>query len=180
MNGEALMGILAGAAAAMTPQVQHKGGASVVPATVSKAPLPRFPYLRWPADMMPKGAPVEQALGHFRFWDGTALQDVEGRTYLTMLVRRGGGEVDGGLIRRRFETDLTRMGAVRVATGPVPASALATINDADRTALRPGLSHADTDPGQTWIVRRRDRQIWVQFAVGADQASIAVVATWPD
>ena len=168
--------------AAVTPQTR----ASVPPASppaaaVSTAPLGRFPFLRWPAAFVPRAAPVDQPLGHFRFWDGTSLQDVEGRTFLVTLVRRDDrGAFDEDLLRRKVEGDLTRMGGVRIAAGRVPASVIATINDADRQALLPGLGDIGNSPVQTWIVRRRDRQIWVQYAGSPAQASIAVVATLPD
>ena len=168
------IGLLAAAAAAMAPVPQQYADPASPSLAVSRAPLPRFPYLRWPAAYGPQQPPVEQAVGHFRFWDGKALQDVEGRTWLATLVRHGGfrGEVFGQAI----EADLTRLGGIRIAAGRVPAALVDTINDADKQALRPGLGDVANSNVQTWIIRRANRQIWVQVGIEADRAAIAVVA----
>lgn len=180
MHGGIPITLLATAVAALAPQPQATAKPPLPAPAVSTAHLPRFPYLRWPGEFVPRNSPVEQTLGHFRFWDGNALQDVEGRTYLVTLVRRDRGRpFDEPLIRRTIEDDLARMGAVRIVSGRIPPSAIATINDADKQALLPGLGDF-RDPVQTWIIRRPDRQIWVQFTGNPSQTSIAVVATLPD
>lgn len=150
-------------------------GAKQTARAASKAPLARFPYLRWSADFVPKDAPAVAAVGHFRFWDGTALQDVEGRSYLATLVPRKDGKRDVAVLLQRMEADLGRMGATRLASDRVPASAIATINAADKVALRAGLGDIENDPVQTWTLRRGRRQVWFQFTGNSAQASIAVV-----
>ncbi len=135
-----------------------------------------FPYLRWPVDLAPKQTPVAAKLGHFRFWDGTALQDVEGRSYITTLVSgHSGGQLDDRVFRQAMEKELTRMGAVRIASGHVPAAAIATINDADRKSLASGLGDVANDSVDTWTLRRPHRQVWFQYSAHSGQASVAVV-----
>ena len=155
--------------------------ASPAQVPVTHAPMPRFPYLRWPAEVVPRAKPVERAVGHFRFWDGTALQDVEGRAFLVTLVRRDRNRAfDEDRIHRTVDADLTRMGGVRIAAGRVPHAVLDTINAGDRLALAPGLGDVRNSSAETWMIRRTNRQIWVQYTGNAAQISIAVVATRPD
>ena len=181
MQGRLVMIILIAATTAMTPQPQNGGGTPSAAAPISVAPLPRWPFLRWPDEVVPQNTPVDQGFGHFRFWDGKALQDVEGRTFMVTLVRRDGhGEFNEYLMRRTVESDLARMGGVRIAAGRVPRAVIDTINDTDRQALLPGLGDIWNSPVQTWIIRRPNRQIWVQYTDTSAEASIAVVETRPD
>ncbi|WP_375398563.1 hypothetical protein [uncultured Sphingomonas sp.] len=176
MYGRIRMIVLA--AAAIAPLLQS-AASPARPASAAGIPrLSRFPYLRWPASVVPRNPPVVQAKGHFRFWDGTSLQDVEGRTYLATLVGRDGRRTfDEPLLRRKVEADLLRMGATRLASGRVPASLIDTINDADKQALLPGLGEIRSDPVETWTIRGRNRQIWFHYTGNPAQASIAVVET---
>lgn len=134
-----------------------------------------FPYLRWPASLAPQGGPTEQATGHFRFWDGSALQDVEGRTMLVALAPAGAAAFDGAALHAAWDRRLTALGAKRIATGLIPPATLATINDADKTALAPGLGDAGHTPVSVWTLRRPGRQVWFQYGVGDARANLAVV-----
>lgn len=164
--------IVAAALAALSATASAPARAPARPGHAARA---GFPYLSWPAAVAPKDPPVRQPVGHFRFWDGSALQDVEGRTLLATLVLAGGGAVDGAALRAAWERRLTALGARRIASGIVPASAVATINADDRKALAPGLGDVERTPVDVWTLRRPGRQVWFQYGVGDAQASLAVV-----
>ncbi len=122
-----------------------------------------------------------QGFGHFLFWTGTQLRNVEGRTFLVTLVRRDDhGTFNEYLIRRTVENDLARMGAVRVAAGRIPSRVLATMSDVDEQSLGAGLGDAWNDPVQTWRVRRPTGDLWVQYTDNSAEASPAVVEARPD
>lgn len=185
----AAAGVAAVALAATVPvSAQTAGRASPRHATpghspgdtlpISTVPLGPFPYFRWPAEFVPQNTAVDESVGHFLFWTGQDLREVEGRTYLVTLVAADDrGTFNEYLIRKTIEGNLVRLGGVRVAAGRLPSRVIGTISDVDKQSLGAGLGDIWNDPVQTWRIRRADRDIWVHYTDDSARASLAVVET---
>ena len=175
--------LLSVALAAAPPAVARaQDGASrmgVTAAPMTTAPLAPFPYLSWPSEFAPQNTPVVRSLGHFPFWTGKALHDVEGQTFLVTLVSAGGGDFNEYLIKKVIQTQLTGAGAVRITASRVPSQVLQSIPEVDRQSLEAGMGDPYNSPVETWLIRRPDREIWIQYNDNSAQASLAVVETSP-
>ena len=145
---------------------------------VTTGPLRPFPFVEWPAEFTPQNTPVEQEVGHFLFWDGSGLQDVEGRTFLVTLIHSGSsGEFNAYLMRKTVHAQLAEAGAVRIAAGKIPRPVIEAIPEVDRQSLLPGLGDVWNDPVETWVIKRPHHLIWLHYTENSAEASLAVVAS---
>lgn len=141
-------------------------------------PSSDFPYVQWPHEFTPQNTPVDQGFGHFLFWDGKTLQNVEGRTFLVTLVRRDDqGSFNEYLIRRTVEGQVARMGGLKVASGRIPSRVIGDMSSVDKQSLGAGLGDIYNDPVQVWRIHRADHDIWVQYTDNSAEASLAIVET---
>jgi OOP family OmpA-OmpF porin len=135
-----------------------------------------FPYVHWPREFLPQNTPVNQGFGHFLFWDGKALQNVEGQTFLvTLVAAEGQSTFNEYLIRKTIEEEVGKMGGFKVAVGRIPLSVISEMTDVDKQSLSAGLGDIYNDPVQVWRIPLPKRDIWVQYTDNSAQASIAIV-----
>ena len=168
--------LLLGAMASAQPRPMPPGPAPQ--AAVTNAPLEPFPFLTWPADFKPQNQPVLRGLGHFQFWTGSSLHDVEGRTFLVTLIGAG-NDFNEYLIKKTVQGHLAKSGATKITASRIPRAVIESIPLTDRQSIGAGLGDPYNDPVETWLIQRPDRQIWVQYTDNSAQASLAVVETSP-
>lgn len=147
---------------------------------VTNVQLGAFPYFAWPAQDKPQNPPVDREEGHFLFWTGASLRDVAGKTHLvTVISGEDHVEFDQYATRKSFETAFRKAGAVKIASARLTQRVLDAIPTADRQDLTAGLGDPYDDQVETWLIRRTDRQIWINFTSNTAEASLAVVETPP-
>lgn len=135
-----------------------------------------FPYIHWPGGFMPQNTPVDEDFGHFLFWDGKALQNIEGQTFLvTLVAAEGQSNFNEYLIRKTIEQEIGKMGGLKVAGGRIPPSAISEMTTVDKQSLSAGLGDIYNDSVQVWRVHLPKREIWIQYTDNSAQASIAIV-----
>ena len=146
---------------------------------VSDAPLGRFPYFALPDGYQPLNPPETRAFGHFPFWTGTALHDVEGRVFLSLIGPREGKTYASYELRKNIEAVLTQAGGRKIADGRIPGSVTETLPEDIRVGMYEGLGNVYGAPVQTWVIRRPDRQIWVHFVPDSNGAAWTILETNP-
>ncbi|WCS23842.1 OmpA family protein [Methylobacterium sp. NMS14P] len=146
---------------------------------VSEAPLGRFPYFALPDGYQPLNPPETREFGHFLFWTGTALHEVEGRVFLSLIGPRDGKTFSAYELRKNVEAVLTQAGGRKIADGQIPASVTETLPEDIRVGMYEGLGNVYGAPAQTWVIRRPDRQIWVHFVPDSNGAAWTILETRP-
>ncbi|XYD11392.1 OmpA family protein [Methylobacterium sp. NMS12] len=146
---------------------------------VSEAPLGRFPYFALPDGYQPLNLPETREFGHFLFWTGTALHEVEGRVFLSLIGPRDGKTFSAYELRKNVEAVLTQAGGRKIADGRIPASVTETLPEDIRVGMYEGLGNVYGAPAQTWVIRRPDRQIWVHFVPDSNGAAWTILETRP-
>lgn len=146
---------------------------------VSDAPLGRFPYFALPDGYQPLNPPETREFGHFPFWTGTALHDVEGRVFLSLIGPREGKTYASYELRKNIEAVLTQAGGRKIADGRIPDAVTETLPEDIRVGMYEGLGNVYGAPVQTWVIRRPDRQIWVHFVPDSNGAAWTILETKP-
>lgn len=97
-----------------------------------------------------------------RAWTGKAPHDVERQTFLVTLVSAGGGDSNEYLIKKAMQKQFAKAGGVRVTASRIPSKVLQSIPDVGCESLGAGMGDAYNSPVETWLIRRPDREIWIQ------------------
>lgn len=139
--------------------------------------LKEFPFFTWPEEFKPQNTPINQEIGHFFFWDGQKLNEVEGRTFLVTLMRADGGVFNEYLIKKTIHEQLKSEGAVLLTSSKIPSAIISTISEVDREGIGQGLGDVYNDPVETWIIKRARYTIWIHYTDNSAEASLAVVAS---
>ncbi|WP_251982363.1 OmpA family protein [Methylobacterium sp. B1] len=146
---------------------------------VSNAPLGGFPYFALPDGYQPLNPPETRAFGHFLFWTGTALHEVEGKVFLSIIGTKDGKTYASYELKKNIEAVLTQAGGLKIADSRIPASLTETLPEDIRIGMYEGLGNVYNEPAQTWVIRRPDRQIWVHFVPGSNNAAWTILETKP-
>ncbi len=146
---------------------------------VSNAPLGGFPYFALPDGYQPLNPPETRAFGHFLFWTGTALHEVEGKVFLSLIGTKDGKTYASYELKKNIEAVLTQAGGRKIADSRIPASLTETLPEDIRIGMYEGLGNVYNEPVQTWVIRRPDRQIWVHFVPGSNNAAWTILETKP-
>ncbi|MCX4195734.1 OmpA family protein [Methylobacterium organophilum] len=146
---------------------------------VSDAPLGRFPYFALPDGYQPVNPPETREFGHFLFWTGAALREVEGKVFLSLIGPRDGKTYSAYELRKNIEAVLTQAGGRKIADGRIPGSVTETLPEDIRVGMYEGLGNVYGAPMQTWVIRRPDRQIWVHFVPDSNGAAWTILETKP-
>lgn len=146
---------------------------------VSDAPLGRFPYFALPDGYQPVNPPETREFGHFLFWTGAALREVEGKVFLSLIGPKDGKTYASYELRKNIEAVLTQAGGRKIADGRIPGSVTETLPEDIRVGMYEGLGNVYGAPVQTWVIRRPDRQIWVHFVPDSNGAAWTILETKP-
>lgn len=155
-----------------TPATDATFDLSTVP--VSAANMGSFPYLsRLPGYHVGYDSDsVDYEFDRLYVYDGQHMLPVEGhvlrREYRSVNNKKETSEL---MIERNYENLVKSMGGVKVWAGKIPDEAVATIRD-DYNKYK-GLS-TDT-PTDTYLIRQKDKEVWVQLLPGSDRYTLNVV-----
>ncbi|MCW6513226.1 hypothetical protein [Lichenifustis flavocetrariae] len=117
---------------------------------LSNAPLGKFPFFGLPPDYVPQNTTKAPQFGHFLFWTGKALKDVEGETFMvTIVAKPDGKEFSSYVLKKNMEALFQQAGAVKISDGKIPDDALKTIPDDVRGDLIMGLGDVWNNPAET-------------------------------
>lgn len=155
------------------------GGVPLDDIPVSTVPLGGFPYFALPAGYQPMNPPETREFGHFPFWTGTALHDVEGKVFLSLISAKDGKTYSSYELKKNIEAVLTQAGARKLTDGRIPDTVTDTLPEDVKIGMYDGLGNVYAEPTQTWVIRRPDRQIWVHFVPGSSSASWTILETKP-
>ena len=146
---------------------------------VSDAPLGRFPYFALPDGYQPVNPPETRDFGHFLFWTGAGLHEVEGKVFLSLIGPRDGKTYSAYELKKNIEAVLTQAGGRKIADGRIPDPVTETLPEDIRVGMYEGLGNVYSAPVQTWVIRRPDRQIWVHFVPDSNSAAWTILETKP-
>ena len=146
---------------------------------VSTMPLGGFPYFALPAGYQPVNPPETREFGHFPFWTGTALHDVDGKVFLSLIGAKDGETYSSYEFKKNIEAVLTQAGARKLTDSQMPTSVTDTLPEEVKMGMYEGLGNVYSERTQTWVIRRPDRQIWVHFVPGSNNASWTILETKP-
>lgn len=164
-------------AAAPPPAPAPDTGFDLAAYPVSTVTLGPFPHIA-----LPDGYRADEAqtveLDSAPMWTGEEFQWIEGRVHQSAIFAGPDHafsqlEIDG-YIRNALE----RIGAAQVARFeriPVHEAAAHGLTDALRTKYRAGLGHFYAAPGETWLARRADGDLWVFFTT-SDRSAHWIIA----
>ena len=144
---------------------------------VSNAPLGKFPFFGLPPKYAPQNTPKAPGFGHFLFWTGKALKDVEGQTYMVTIITPDSGDFNTYDLKKNMLSLFQQAGGVKIAEGKIPQAVLDAIPETTRQELLMGLGDIWNNPVETWVVRRPHDAIWIHYTTNTAQASLAVVQT---
>ena len=118
---------------------------------VSTVPLGGFPYFALPAGYQPVNPPESREFGHFPFWTGTALHDVDGKVFLSLIGAKDGKTYSSYELKKNIEAVLTQAGGRKLTDSQMPTSVIDTLPEEVKMGMYEGLgnvySERDADMG---------------------------------
>lgn len=123
---------------------------------------PTFPYLEPPAHYDDGNRPRQRDFDAYPFWNGTAFENVEGKTYVASIKAKE-GQHSMYEVRRNLEAMMAEAGGTKVFDGRIPKDAADSITFEQKSPYSDGTSFgwADYDA----LIYRVDlpdgRQVWV-------------------
>ncbi|WP_294390577.1 OmpA family protein [uncultured Sphingomonas sp.] len=146
---------------------------------ISNAPLGKFPYFGLPAGYMARNTQQLHDFGHFLFWTGKNLQNVEGQVYMAEIVNHDENKFSSYELTKNMEALFQQAGAVKVAQSKIPKEQMDAIPEATKGELLTGFGDPWNDPVETWVIRRPHDAIWIHYSTNTSQAGMTVVQTKP-
>jgi outer membrane protein OmpA-like peptidoglycan-associated protein len=146
--------------------------------SISAAPLGDFPYFGFPVGYKPQSKPVVKDFDRFSFWVGDHFEWMEGKIWNSMLSTEQGKRFSDYEITKNLETLFTAAGGVKVFEGSVPQDVVDSLDKQYR------LDHLDElgglgDSAKIYLLRRADRNIWVQLTTNNVFGSWVIAETAP-
>lgn len=147
---------------------------------LSEVALGDFPFVGLPAGYAPINRPYDRTFARFPYWLGTGHHWVEGRTWSTAIGvdRNDRTKTFSSLeLRRNLDGVVQAAGGRVVFEGDAPPRAF--YHDSPWKREIGGGFHSVVNsisgkPLVVYVIRQRDRQIWIQYADAAPHASLVV------
>ncbi|HRN60929.1 MAG TPA: OmpA family protein [Luteimonas sp.] len=149
-------------------------------APVSDAALGDFPYFSLPAGYHHPNRPLPvRDFDRVAVWTGDRLEWVEGRVFESLVHadRKAGKGFSRVEVLRNIDHQVAEAGGVKVAESRVPKETIKAWDDGQ--AWSPGRGDVYNSPAATWLVRRADRNIWVNFVSNNSSGSWMVIESAP-
>jgi len=146
---------------------------------ISTVPLGSFPYFSLPDGYKPMNPPETRDFGHFPFWTGTELHDVEGKLFMSFIDAKDGKTYSDYELKKNIEAVLKQAGGQQLTDSKIPSDVTDKLPEDVTVGMNTGLGDVYNDPTETWVIRRPDRQIWVHFVAGRNSASWTILETKP-
>lgn len=150
---------------------------------VSDVALGDFPYLRLPRGYVYQG---EEASDYERipFWTGDRIEWVEGRLFGGRIIGdKAQGKTYAPLeYQRNMQAAIRQAGGHSIAQGRIPDEFQDAVMEADPellSRLYSAMGNTFSQPVETFVIRRPDRDIWIQVGGYANGGNLRVVETVP-
>lgn len=166
-------------AAAAKGDAAPSTGFDISSVAVSGAPLGAFPYFSLPDGYEPVNKPQTQDFGHFLFWTGKELHDVEGKVYFSEIGAADGKNYSEYELKKNIEAVVRGAGGVLLTESKIPFELRDQIPREIRVGMPEALGDIYNNPVSTWVIRRDDRQIWVHFTSTTAGANWTILETKP-
>src|SRR5690606_6127380 len=165
------------------PASPEDAGFDIRSAPVSDVALGDFPYLRLPAGYVYQG---EDASDDERipFWTGDRIEWVEGRLFGGRIIgdKAQGKEFSLLEYQRNMQAAIRQAGGHGIAQGRIPTEFHEAVEEADpglEARLYSAMGNTFGEPVETFVIRRADRDIWIQVGGYANGGNLRVVETGP-
>jgi hypothetical protein len=165
-NTDSISGVAANTKSA-PPSIEKGFDINSIP--VSGKDLAPFPYFNLPEGYQSRANEKAKDVDRFPFWVGDHFEWIVGKTYSNYIKAKEGKEFSGYEVTKSLDTELTGMGAVRIFNGIIPADSSywldqhfngLAVNYVD------GLGDIYNDPTATYVIHRKDKNIWIHLCVG--------------
>ncbi|WP_420137253.1 OmpA family protein [Sphingomonas sp.] len=171
------------APAAPAPQVTPPaGGFAIDKIPVSTAPLGAFPYIGLPDGYAwgeHGGEGETRDFDHFPFWTGSALHDVEGKLFMSTITSKTGKTYSAFELQKNLDTVIAAAGGVKITNSKIPRAITETLSEDVTVGKNSCLGDVYNVPAQVSVIRRPDREIWINYVPDSYSASMCIVETKP-
>lgn len=140
---------------------------------VSDKPLGAFPYFELPEGYYNynKNKIVDYDVAYF--WVGDHFEKPEGKIFYDYIRAKEGKSYSDLELTRNLDAVITGVGGVKISEAKVPQdSAYNNIPQNNRLKYSNGYGFLGYEPTSTYLIRRADKNIWIQFTSSDDGASI--------
>jgi OmpA-OmpF porin, OOP family len=161
------------------PSEGQSAGFDISTVPVSTSPLGQFPFFSLPAGYKESGREKTLDFGHFPFWTGTGLNDVEGKVYMSRISTERDKTFSLYELKRNLDAVIRQAGGVQVVEGKIPKDVRDELPDEVRVGMVTGLGDIYNNPVTVWAIRRPDREIWVHFTGNSASAAWTIVESQP-
>ena len=166
-----------------TPASAGDAGFDVRTVPLSDVALGDFPYLRLPDGYVYQD---EEASDYERipFWTGDRMEWVEGRLFGGRIIgdKAQGKEFSLLEYQRNMQAAIRQAGGHSIAQGRIPDPFRDEVTGADpqlMSRLYSSMGNTFGSPVETFVIRRPDRDIWIQVGGYANGGNLRVVETTP-
>lgn len=158
-------------------------GFDIASVPVSNAALGDFPYLQLP-DRYIHYSREGSDFDRVPFWTGDGIEWVEGRVFGSRVT----GDEDQGKtfalleFQRNMQAAIRQAGGQQVAEGRIPRELRDAMEEADPDlGVRYNAGRGDiwNRPVETFVIRRPDRQIWIQMTGYEHSGNLLIAETQP-
>lgn len=149
---------------------------------VSSEPLGAFPYFSLPEGYQNSGNNEIADYDRFYVWVGDHFERPEGKIFYDRVTAKEGKSYSDLELARSLDELISSVGGVKISEGTVPQdSAYNNIPQDHRLKYISGYGFIGYKVTTIYLIRRADRNIWIQFTPADDGASMgwAVVETKP-
>lgn len=162
-----------------SPAKRTPAAFSIDSVPISTVPLGSFPYFSLPAGYKSMNGPQTLDFGHFPFWTGTMMHDVEGKLFMSNINTEDGKTYSSYELKKNIEAVLRQAGGQELTDSKIPSDISHALPGSVTVDMNEGIGDIYNDSTETWVIRRPDRQIWVHFVPGANMASWTILETKP-
>lgn len=144
---------------------------------VSTVALGAFPYLALPTGYV-AGGPETLDLARFPVWVGDHFEWIEGKVYQANIEAAEGKTFSKYELQRNVESLIAQAGGKKIVEVQLPSDFRGKL-DPDARQVDKGLGDIISNPVVVFLIRRADKDIWVNFVASTSRGSWAVVETQP-
>lgn len=144
---------------------------------VSTVALGAFPYLALPTGYV-AGGPETLDLARFPVWVGDHFEWIEGKVYQANIEVAEGKTFSKYELQRNVENLIAQAGGKKIVETQLPSDFREKLNP-DARQVEKGLGDIISNPVVVFLIRRADKDIWVNFVSSTSRGSWAVIETQP-
>jgi OOP family OmpA-OmpF porin len=139
---------------------------------VSEKALGAFPYFNLPEGYYNynKNKPVDYDRAYF--WVGDHFEKPEGKIFYDYVRAKEGKSYSDLELSKNIEQIITEAGGVKITESKVPQDSVPNIPENNGLKYKDGYGFIGQMPTVTYLIRRTDRNIWIQHTPTDDGSSI--------